>query len=104
MSGKDFTVRIDGREIPDGPSETGDFGLSKAELGHIIVDRIAHHNGKAMKQRALFETICKDLNLQPAGQKEEEMLRFFVLFLRELRDAGRVKFTQAGTAVYVKLP
>ena len=32
MAGKNYTVRIDGHEVPEGPSETGEFGLSKGEL------------------------------------------------------------------------
>jgi hypothetical protein len=103
MTDKNHTVRIDGQEIPDGPSETGGFGLSKDEFRYLILNHLANHRGKAMKQRALFEMICKHLNLEATGQKGDEMLRFFVQFLRELRDAGRVKFSQAGTAVYVKL-
>jgi hypothetical protein len=103
MTSDDYTVRIDGREIPKGLSETGGFGLSRDELRYLILNHLANHRGKAMKQRTLFEVICKHLSLEPAGQKGDEMLSLFNQFLRELRDAGRVTFSQAGTAVYVKL-
>ena len=37
MAGKNYTVRIDGHEVPEGPSETGEFGLSKGELKPLIL-------------------------------------------------------------------
>ena len=104
MAGKNYTVRIDGHEVPEGPSETGDFGLSKGELKHIILSQVLNRRDEPMTQRGLFTRVCAHMQIESTAEKEERLLKVFMQLLRELRDDGRVKFRSGDTATYVELP
>jgi hypothetical protein len=101
MSDNNFTVRIEGREIPDGPSETGDFGLGKKEL-ELIIHQELYKRG-SLKIRGLFSRVCTRVKMRPQGQKQEEMLKVFMDVIHGMRDAGRLSLRSGRTAVYVEL-
>jgi len=101
MADKGYTLRIDGREVPDGPSETGDFALSKKEL-ELIIRQELHRRGP-LKQRELFSHVCARLEKRPQAQKKEEMLKVLMETLRGMRDARRLNFRSGETATYVEL-
>ena len=102
MADKDYTVRINGREIPHGPSETGDFGLSKEEL-ELIIHQELYRRGP-VKQRVLFSHVCRRVKKRPEDQMKEKMLKVFMGVLRGMRDNGRLNFRSGETATYVELP
>jgi len=104
MANKNYTVRIDGHEVPQGPSETGDFGVSKAELKHIIYGQVCRRHDEPLTHRVVFNRVCAHMQLECTLEKEEEMLKIFMQLLRELRDERRVIFRSGDTATYVELP
>ena len=101
MSDSEITVRIDGQEVPLGPSETDDFGLSRTELELVIREEL--HKRGSLKLRALFSHVCTRIRMRPQGQKQERMLKVFMGVLRGMRDAGRLSFRSGQTALFIQL-
>ena len=94
-------IHIHGRTVSLDVTETGRFGVTKAELKDIIIKILCNTKSGSRKQRALFNMVLKYMKIKIYGQPKEELLKVYIEVLREMKDESMVGFKSGKTATYI---
>jgi hypothetical protein len=95
-------VSVGGKEYDLDESQTGDFGVTEAELQMITLMVLKKAPSRRCSQRSLFKLVVRHMGVEASSKKREELLRIFVKSLRALKEQGIVEFVSGATRVFVK--
>ena len=97
------TIKVDGQSYSLNESQTGRFGVTKAELQGMIVSILSHTRKGSKAARPLFKSLLQHMGIITRGKPAEELYKIFFANLRELKDRGRIMLVSGKTRLYVRL-
>ena len=100
---KESNVLVKGETFSLSDTQTGRFGVNKAELQHIVIMVLYQTLSGSRPIRTLFRLVLKRMNIRTSGKPSEELLKIFVTNLRELKNEGRIELISGKTKTYARL-
>ena len=96
-------VRADGETFSLDESQTGRFGITKAEFKKLIVTILRETRSGSRPQRTLFRLLLRRMSISTRSKHEQEYLKEYLIHLRQMKEDGIVEFVSGKTKVNVKL-
>lgn len=93
----------DDRQTSGNSIYTIGFGVGPEELEWIILAALKQSPRHKCAVKALFRKVLSHLQINPRGEKREELLEVFVRHLRLLKEQKKIEFISAKTKVHVSL-
>ena len=99
---KEPVVVVKGEMFSLSDTQTGRFGVTKAELQNMIIKVLTQTQRGSKPTRTLFRLLLKQMNIHTRDKPAEELFKIFVENLRELKNEGKIEFISGKTKLNVR--